>query len=118
MVKAWNKNHGSPLTSFHLECLILQILTNVTISTFSSGVRYVFDKARKAVQSPVADPAGYNQHVGKYLNTQAKRDDAVNKLETAYTRAIKAEQSEAQGNLEEAYSYWRLIFGDYFPAYR
>lgn len=118
MIKAWNKKNGSPFISFHLECLVLQILTNVTINNFPSGVRYVFDKARSAVQASVPDPAGYNQNVGKYLNTQAKIDDVVSRLETAYTRAIKAEEYAAKGNIAEAYSYWRLIFGDYFPAYR
>jgi Second Messenger Oligonucleotide or Dinucleotide Synthetase domain len=118
MVKAWNKKNGSSFISFHLECLILQILNKVTISNFSSGVRYVFDKARSAVQAPVADPAGYNANVGKYLNTQDKIDDIVSRLETAYTRAVKAEECATKGNIEDAYYYWRLIFGDYFPAYR
>ena len=118
MVKAWNKENGSSFISFHLECLILQILNKVTISDFPSGVRYVFDRARNVIQAPVPDPAGYNQNVGKYLNTQDKIDDIVSRLETAYTRAVKTEESATKGNIEEAYSYWRLIFGDYFPAYR
>ena len=45
MLKGWNKRHSALLRSFHLEVLILQILNNVTISDFPSGVRYVFDKA-------------------------------------------------------------------------
>ena len=118
MIKAWNKENGSSLTSFHLECLILQLLTNIRIDSFPSGVRYIFDKARRAVQSPVADPAGYNPDVGKYLNMMEKVKDVVSRLETAYTRAVKAEEYAAKGNIEEAYTYWRLIFGDYFPAYR
>ncbi len=117
MIKAWNKKNGTPFLSFHLECLILQILTNIRIDSSSSGVRYVFDKARKAVRSPVPDPTGYNSNVGKYLNTQVKIDDVVNRLETAYTRAKNAEESEAKGKIEDAYYYWQLIFGDYFPAY-
>jgi Second Messenger Oligonucleotide or Dinucleotide Synthetase domain len=117
MVKAWNKKNGSPFISFHLECLILHVLTNIRIDSFPSGVRYVFDKARKAVQSPVADLAGYNANVGKYLNTQDKLDDVVSRLETAYTRAVKAEECATKGNTEDAYYYWRLIFGVYFPAY-
>ncbi len=117
MIKAWNKENGETLTSFHLECLILQILANVTITNFSSGVRYVFDKARVAVQNPVPDPTGYNPNVGAYLNTTEKISDVVNRLETAYTRAVKAEQAAARGNIQEAFTYWRYIFGGYFPAY-
>lgn len=117
MIKAWNKENGEALTSFHLECLILQILTNITITNFSSGVRYVLDKARIAVQNPVPDPAGYNANVGAYLNTSEKVKDVVSRLETAYTRAIKAEQASARGNIQEAFTYWGYIFGSYFPAY-
>ncbi len=79
MIKAWNKENGEALTSFHLECLILQILTKITITNFSSGVRYVFDKARVAVKNPVSDPAGYNANVGEYLNTTEKINDVTNK---------------------------------------
>ncbi len=116
MIKGWNKENGSSFYSFHLECIILQVLNNITISDFPSGVRYVFDKARSAVRGYVADPAGLSS-VGKYLDTQDKIDDVVSRLDKAYTRAVKAEESAAKGNIEDAYYYWRLIFGDYFPAY-
>ncbi len=116
MIKCWKREANVEIGSFHLESLLLQILTNVTITNFSSGARYVFDKARAAIKLPVPDPAGYNQNVGQYLS-QSKLDDAAGKLETAYTRAMKAEQAAAKGNNQDAYYYWRLIFGDYFPAY-
>jgi len=117
MVKAWNRQHSSLLRSFHLETMILGILTNVTINDFSSGTRYVFDKARQAVKSATYDPSGYGGNLADYLNTQQKIDDVVSRLETAYTRAIDAESLEKQGKTSSAVDKWRLIFGDYFPAY-
>jgi len=117
MIKCWNKENGSLLHSFHLECLILKILEGRTIPGYHSAVRLVFDKARSTVQYPVSDPAGYNSNVGAYLKIQGKKDEVMGLLELAYGRAKNAEEWARKGNIEDAYYYWRRIFGDYFPAY-
>jgi hypothetical protein len=117
MIKAWNRAHSSLLRSFHLECLVRQILTGITISDFPSGARYVFDKARLAVKGIVLDPSGYGGNVGNYLDTQVKIDAVVSRLETAYQRARDAEQFDKAGRPKDAFDKWRMIFGDYFPAY-
>jgi len=117
MTKGWNKRHNSIFRSFHLEALVLQILTNVTISNFPSGIRYVFDRARTHIQFPVRDPTGYGGHVGAYLDTRSKINDVSSRLETAYNRAVEAEQLDLKGMPQQAFEKWRLIFGDYFPAY-
>lgn len=117
MLKAWNLSTNSFLRSFHLETMGLQILNNVTISDFPSGSRYVFDKGREYVTKKNPDPAGYGDDVGAYLNTDDKIKDAVSRFETAYTRAIKAEDLAKRGQISEAVKMWRMVFGDYFPAY-
>jgi hypothetical protein len=117
MFKGWNKKTGQLLRSFHLESLVIDILNGVTISDFPSGVRYVFDKARARVKSPIIDPAGYGGHIGSYLSTQKKIDDVVSRLETAYSRAKTAEELASKGKVSEATDKWRLIFDTYFPAY-
>jgi Second Messenger Oligonucleotide or Dinucleotide Synthetase domain len=117
MIKGWNKENGGYFHSFHLEVLALQILTEVTISDFPSGVRYVFDKARFAVGKQNVDPAGYGGDIGKYLNDQTKITEATGKFQLAYERAIKAETYEGQGDTEDAVDMWIKIFGDCFPAY-
>lgn len=117
MIKGWNKQHSGLLRSFHLETLILQILNNVTISNYPSGVRYVFDKARLQVQYAVIDPAGYGGNVSAYLDTVSKIQNVVSSMETAYNRAVEAERLALENKTKEAYDKWRLIWGDYFPAY-
>lgn len=117
MVKAWNRQNGALLRSFHLEAMILGILTNVTINDFSSGSRFVFDKARQTVKSATFDPSGYGGNLADYLNTPQKINDVVSRLESAYNRAVEAENLEKQGKTSLAVDKWRLIFGDYFPAY-
>jgi len=117
MIKAWNKNIGSYFNSFHLEVLALQILNEVTISNFPSGVRYFFDKGKDLINKKNLDPAGYGGDVGSYLNTQEKIQEAVAKFQLAYERAIKAESFAIQYHIPSAVETWIKIFGDYFPAY-
>ena len=117
MIKRWNKQNGALLRSFHLEAMILSILTNVTISDYPSGVRFVFDKARQTVKNATLDPSGYGGNLADYLNTQQKIADVVSRLESAYSRAVDAENLDKQGKSLLAVDKWRLVFGDYFPAY-
>ncbi len=117
MIKAWNKNIGRHFMSFHLEVLALQILEGITISDFPSGVRYFFGKGKELISKQNLDPAGYGGDVGRYINTAEKIMEAMSKFETAYTRALKAEELEARGRTQEAMEFWQKIFGDYFPAY-
>jgi hypothetical protein len=117
MVKRWNKMINNYFMSFHLEVMVLQILYQVKITDFSSGVRYFFDKARNYVTKQNPDPAGYKGDVGAYLNTQQKIDNAVSRIETAYKRALKAEDYADRYKVEDAIDMWRQIFGNYFPSY-
>lgn len=117
MLKAWNRTTNSFLRSFHLEAMVLQILNNITISDFPSGARYVFDKGRDYVTKKNPDPAGYGDDVGAYLNTEDKVKNAMSRFETAYTRALKAEDLARRGLVSDAVNMWRTVFGDYFPAY-
>lgn len=117
MIKGWNKNIGSFFMSFHLEVLALSILNNVTISDFPSGLRFYFDKGKDLISNQNPDPAGFGGDVGVYLNTREKIDEAVNKFQLAYERAVKAEEYDRIGYTQDAIEVWRKIFGDYFPAY-
>jgi hypothetical protein len=116
MIKAWNKKHSQMLRSFHLECMVLQILNNVTVSDYPSGVRYVFDKARTLITQQIPDPAGYAGDVGDYLDPNGRQEVAT-RLQRAYERAAEAEKLGSDDRTQPAFERWRQIFDDYFPAY-
>jgi hypothetical protein len=100
MVKAWNK--PKELTgSFALETIVLKVLENISITDFPSGVRYVFDKAREKVKYKVPDPAGYSDDVAAEITVGSKMDAVVSALDTAYTRALAAEDYIRNSNLYE-----------------
>jgi len=117
MIKAWNKNIGQHFRSFHLEVMVLQILDNVTISDFPAGVRYFFDKGREKIKYQTADPAGFSGDVGSYISSAAQIQEAIGRFQTAFDRAIKAEDYAKRGYVPDAIGEWKKIFGDYFPSY-
>lgn len=117
MIKAWNRSIDRYFNSFHLEVLALQILDNVRISDFASGVRYYFDHGRTAITNQNLDPAGYGGDVGSYIDTSLKVQEAAAKFQRAYERALNAEDYARRGYVSEAMGLWSKIFGDYFPAY-
>ncbi|MFA6170521.1 MAG: CBASS oligonucleotide cyclase [Candidatus Margulisiibacteriota bacterium] len=116
MVKGWNKNINDDFVSFYLELLAIKIFKNVTINDYPSGMRFFFDKGREAIKYKVQDPVEYGSQINPLRNCQTV-DNAVGRFETAYNRAIKAEQYAKNGNTENAIDEWKKIFGDYFPAY-
>ncbi len=117
MLKCWNRNIGAHFRSFHLEVLSWQIFKGITISDFSSGARFFFDKGRTVITQQNLDPSGYGGDVGYYIDSAEKIQDAVSRFTTACNRAIKAEEYARKGYIANAIDEWRKIFGDSFPSY-
>lgn len=117
MLKRWNKEIGGFFRSFHLEVLAWQVFEDVRISSYSSGARWFFDKARGKMAYQLRDPAGYGGDVAYYISGRLI-DEAKSRLQTAYGRALKAESYELQGRHDLAITEWQKVFGvTYFPGY-
>jgi hypothetical protein len=116
MMKCWNRANGDLFRSFHLEVLVRNVLTDVTIVDFPSGVRWVLDKMRAKVWTKIADPAGYSDDVASHLS-KPEADRIIAVLTNACRSAVAAETYAASGYVRSAIDEWRSIFGDYFPAY-
>jgi len=116
MIKGWNRNINYSFVSFRLELLAIEIFENVTISDYSSGMRYFFDKGRERIKYKAKDPVPYGGEISGLRNAKTQ-EDAVSKFKSAYNRAIKAEQYAKNESIENAVDEWKKIFGDYFPTY-
>lgn len=116
MIKCWNREWGTPFTSFYLELLISKILTNITISDYPSGVRYFFDKARDLIRYKIDDPAGLGGSIGGF-NSGTTISSAVALLERSYVTAVEAERLAREVNSTKAAQHWQIVFGEYFPVY-
>jgi hypothetical protein len=117
MIKGWNKSHGAFFRSFHIEVLALEILNNVRITDFPSGVRFFFDRARSVVSGKNLDPAGYGDDVGSYINSPTKVAEAVSLLQTAHNQSLRAEQLAVRGDIRGSIEAWSKLFSNYFPGY-
>jgi hypothetical protein len=117
MLRGWNRQINRTFSGFYLELMTIDILKNITITDFSSGARYVFDKGREKVKFKQRDPAGYGDEINPW-SSAITVEEGVSRFETAYARAVRAEELAGLGKPEDAFGEWRKIFGDYFPAYR
>jgi hypothetical protein len=116
MLKGWNASRNL-LKSFHLETLALSVLDKVTISSFPSGVRYFFDKARPKIRTKLADPAGYSDDVAPHISTTEQMDAIIKRMDWALARAQEAEQLAAAGKVADAMGKWSQLMPGHFPAY-
>ena len=116
MIKGWNRNINHAFVSFYLELIAIKIFKSVSISDYSSGMRYFFDKGRGHIKYKVKDPIEHGGQING-LDNVSTVDEAVSRFETAYNRAKKAKEYERNGYTEYAINEWRKIFEDYFPAY-
>lgn len=116
MLKGWNRNLNYAFESFYLELLAINVFANVTISDYSSGARYFFDKGRDAIRFQISDPAGFGGYINA-LRAITTLPAAVQAFETAHAYAVRAEDYASRGLIRDAIGDWRTIFGDYFPAF-
>lgn len=114
MIKHWNRIHGEYLTSYHIEVLALNIFWS-NLDDLPWNIHTFFDKARGLVGSSLWYEVNY---ADAYL-TQANRQEAIKRLETATSKSLTAWHSTYGTNYdsETAIKTWKQIFGDKFPAY-
>jgi hypothetical protein len=62
------------------------------------------------------DPMGISGYIPA-CSTDAKKQDALSKLETALVRAEKARDAAYKEKISEAFDYWRLLYNYEFPKY-
>ena len=116
MMRAWNRATDRGFVGFYLELMTIDILTNVTISNFPSGMRYAFFHGQEKVKFKQLDPAGFKNEVNG-IRTIPTVDQAVARFTAASNTALRAEQLAQAGQIRAATDEWRKIFGDYFPLY-
>ncbi len=117
MLKCWNRAHSLKLRSFHLETLAYELFQSTAITDYPTAAQYFFTAAKSKILFGVNDPAGYGGNVGSYLDTQVKKDEVTTRLTAANDKATEAISFASNNKIESAFGKWRIIFGDYFPAY-
>lgn len=88
MVRGWNREINRAFSGFYLELMTIDILKNVKISDYPSGVRYIFDKGREKVKLKQIDPAGYGDQISPF-NYVTTVEEAVSRFVTAHIQLKK-----------------------------
>jgi len=117
MIKAWNKKRNL-LRSFHLECMILESFEgyDVEFDDYPSALAHFFEVGMWLLRLGVDDPAGYGGKVGDYLG-QSSISTVSSRMQAALDHARQADELDRRGRVSAAIDHWRIVFGDYFPAY-
>jgi hypothetical protein len=115
-IKAWKCYRDVPIMSFYLELRVAKYAAEEKLIIYEYDVRNVFKLLWDAGLASIQDPMGISGYIPA-CSSDAKREDALSKLETAYSRAQKARDESAKDNIAEAFEYWRLLYNYEFPTY-
>lgn len=114
LIKAWKFYNNVSISSFYLELRTTKyaegessIIYDIDIKKF---MKILYDSDLPNIQ----DPMGISGYV-KACSTDAKREDALSKVKTGYTRAEKAVEKR-ESNLDDCFYWWNLFYNDKFPS--
>jgi len=115
-IKAWKYFRQVPISSFYLELRVAKYASDESLIVYEHDVKRILCQLRDGGLASMQDPMGVSGYITA-CKTQSLKDDAISKLANAATRAEKAVEEAAKGNVSEAFEYWRLLYNYEFPAY-
>jgi Second Messenger Oligonucleotide or Dinucleotide Synthetase domain len=115
-LKAWKYYRNVPISSFYLELRVAKYASQENTIVYSIDVKNIFKLLWNNQLASLQDPKGISGYITA-CSSEAKKSDALSKLETAFTRAEKAREAEMAEKISEAFNWWNLVFAEQFPAY-
>jgi hypothetical protein len=103
-IKAWKYNRKVPISSFYLEMRISKFISGYDTIIYSIIVKNFFKHLCAIQLAAIQDPMGISGCI-QACSTQAQKDSALSKLNTAQSRAKKARDAEVSGKISAAF-YW------------
>ncbi len=111
LLKSWKRDKCDYVKSFHLEMLVVEILKNEEIKSFSEGVAKFFTNAQDYLKTAsLVDPANEDNVIDAYLDEDGTRGDILNLVVAESSIAKKAVDFEREGRNEDAIMKWKKIF--------
>lgn len=113
LVKAWKFYNSVPISSFYLELRIAKYCDNQRSIEYDIAIRHIMKMFFDSDLASIQDPMGISGYV-QACTTLAKRDIALSKLNTGFTRANKAYDQRAYA--DRAFYWWDLFYNNNFPS--
>lgn len=114
MLKRWNSEAKKPIKPSFLLEVMAQDLIDAPFSTYPDEIINFFSNAHETIGNVWPDPAKLGPAVSDQMD-QARIATAKEALRNAEKIADRAKRAESLGNISEALSLWRQLFGSYFP---
>jgi Second Messenger Oligonucleotide or Dinucleotide Synthetase domain len=114
--KAWKYYKRVPLYSFYLEMKIARYASEESSIIYSIDLKRIFRLLANEELSAMQDPTGVSGYIYPCFS-DAMKDDALSKIETALSRAEKACDAENDDEIKDAFYWWDLLFDGEFPSY-
>jgi len=115
-IKAWKCYRDVPIKSFYLEMRVAKYADGESSIVFDIDVKRILTMLRDNELAALQDPMGIDGYIYP-CKTDAFKQDALSKLNTAATRAEKAREAEAANETKTAFDWWKLLYNDKFPDY-
>jgi len=116
LIKAWKYYRDVPIKSFYLEMRVAKYADSETCIVYDIDVKNILTMLRDNELASMQDPMGVAGYIYP-CNTEAFKQDALSKLNTAATRAEKAREAEAAHDTKTAFEWWQKLYNDKFPSY-
>lgn len=115
-MKAWKYYKNVQMYSFYLEMKIARYAYGERSIIYSIDLPSIFGMLAREELSAMQDPTGISGYIYPCF-TDAMKEDALSKIETALSRAEKAREAEDNEKIEDAFYWWDLLFDSAFPSY-
>jgi hypothetical protein len=115
-IKAWKFYQNVPIKSFYLEMRVAKYADGETCIIYDIDVKRILTMLRDNELAALQDPMGIDGYIYP-CKTEAFKQDALSKLNTAATRAEKAREAELAHDTKTAFDWWKLVYNNHFPNY-
>lgn len=115
LMKAWKYYNNVPISSFYLEMRAAEHVATQTSFIPVWDIWQLLNKLNIHQLAGMNDPKGV---AGRFYacSSEVRRTEALSKLSTATSRAVKARDAYSAGDPEKAFGYLDLLFDGKFPA--
>jgi Second Messenger Oligonucleotide or Dinucleotide Synthetase domain len=115
LIKAWKCLRGVPISSFYLEMRCAQHVATQQNYIHVYDVCQVLEKLEGHALAPMNDPSGATGRIYA-CSSDATKEAALSKLNTAATRARKALDAYKEDKYDDTFAWLDLLFAGKFPS--
>ena len=115
-VKAWKYYCSVPISSFYLELRVAKWMEAEKTIIYDIDIKNILKNLFSCNLAAMQDPKGVSGYIYP-CSSDAKKEEAISKVKTAYTRASKARDAENNEDTKNAFYWWNMVFNENFPSY-